>query len=53
MGFETVVEVGGRGLRDVPHLLVWGGVGTRMDVDTTAFLARWSGPIRDRKWQLC
>ena len=49
MGFETVVEVGGRGLRDFPHLLVWGGIGTRMNVDTIAFLTRWSGPIRNRK----
>lgn len=49
MGFQDVVEVGGRGLSDLPHLLVWGGPGTRMNVDTTEFLRKWSDAVRSRR----
>lgn len=49
MGFVAVREVGGNGLPDLPHQLVWGGVGTRMDADIGSFLQRWSGPIRNRR----
>lgn len=42
MGFEFEREVGGNGLADVPHLLVWGGVGTRMNGDVPLLLGRWS-----------
>lgn len=38
--------VGGGGLADLPHLLVWGGAGTRMDADLAATLRRWSRAIR-------
>jgi hypothetical protein len=37
LGFKPVREVTG-GLADLPHMLVWGGVGTRMDADIEAFI---------------
>jgi hypothetical protein len=46
VGFETVRVVGENGLRDIPDLLVWGGVGTRMNGDVDALLAKWGGVIR-------
>ena len=45
-GFEPVRTVGGNGLSDLPHLLVWGGEGTRMDADVGAMLRRWGPAIR-------
>lgn len=45
-GFKPVYVVGGNGLRDVPHLLVWGGEGTRMDADIQFMLRRWAPAIR-------
>ncbi|KAI8470206.1 MAG: hypothetical protein J3K34DRAFT_510837, partial [Monoraphidium minutum] len=45
-GFEPVATVGGNGLFDLPHLLVWGGEGTRMDADVAAMLAKWGPSIR-------
>jgi hypothetical protein len=40
-------QVGGRGFfQDVPHLLVWGGEGTRMDADVDAALRRWTPALR-------
>jgi hypothetical protein len=38
--------VGENGLRDMPDLLVWGGVGTRMDGDVDTLLKKWGGVIR-------
>lgn len=41
------MQVGGQGfLQDVPHLLVWGGEGTRMDADIDAALQRWTPALR-------
>ena len=45
-GFVPVVEVTGGKLSDLPHMLVWGGAGTRMDADIPAMLMRWQGAIR-------
>ena len=45
-GFEPVRTVGGNGLSDLPHLLVWGGEGTRMDADVGGMLRRWGPAIR-------
>ncbi len=42
MGFEKVLEVGNNGLSDLPHLLVWGGAGTRMNCSPEQFLRRWA-----------
>ena len=41
-GFKVVREVGGNGLRDLPDLLVWGGVGTRMNGDLESMLCKCS-----------
>jgi len=38
--------VGDNGLRDLPDLLVWGGVGTRMNGDVDALLEKWGGVVR-------
>lgn len=45
-GFKPVLNVGGNGLADVPHMLVWGGEGTRMDADVAAMLRKWGPSIR-------
>jgi len=45
-GFEPVCSVGGNGLSDMPHMLVWGGAGTRMDADVAAMLRKWGPSIR-------
>lgn len=47
LGFETVRVVGDNGLSDLPDLLVWGGVGTRMNGDVDALLEKWGGVIRN------
>lgn len=38
LGFRAVREVTGDSLADVPHMLVWGGAGTRMDASIPNFL---------------
>eukprot|EP00884_Botryococcus_braunii_P006678 jgi/Botrbrau1/16010/Bobra.0353s0008.1 len=40
-GFKVVKEVEGGRLADLPDLLVWGGVGTRLDADLEPCLRRW------------
>lgn len=45
-GFRTILQVGGDGLADLPHLLVWGGEGTRMDADIAAMLKKWGPALR-------
>ena len=45
-GFMPVREVGDSGLRDIPDLLVWGGVGQRMDANIEELLGRWTSAIR-------
>lgn len=45
-GFMPVREVGDSGLRDIPDLLVWGGVGQRMDASIEELLRRWTSAIR-------
>ncbi|CAI9269707.1 unnamed protein product [Lactuca saligna] len=41
IGFEAVHEVTGSSLGDLRHMLVWGGVGTRMDADVERLLIKW------------
>lgn len=44
------VQVGGQGfVKDVPHLLVWGGEGTRMDADMQQALQRWTPALRQSR----
>ena len=48
-GFVPVRVVEGGSLGDLPHMLVWGGVGTRMDADIETMLRRWGRAIRKAK----
>lgn len=41
IGFKAVVEVTGSSLGDFAHMLVWGGVGTRMDANLEELLIKW------------
>ncbi|KAJ6409474.1 hypothetical protein OIU84_009049 [Salix udensis] len=41
IGFKAVHEVTGSTIGDLPHLLVWGGIGTRMDADVEELLIKW------------
>ena len=41
IGFEEVYEVTGSSLGDISHMVVWGGVGTRMDADVERLLMKW------------
>jgi hypothetical protein len=44
---NVLPQVGGNGFFvDVPHLLVWGGEGTRMDADICTMLAKWTPALR-------
>ncbi len=46
-GFEPVVYVGNRGFfADLPHMLVWGGEGLRMDANVETMLRRWTPAVR-------
>jgi hypothetical protein len=41
---KVVREVEGGRLGDLPDLLVWGGVGTLLDIDLESALRRWAAP---------
>ncbi|OIT08599.1 PREDICTED: uncharacterized protein LOC109230893 [Nicotiana attenuata] len=41
IGFKSVHQVTGESLGDVGHMLVWGGVGTRMDANIEDLLVKW------------
>nr|XP_043625232.1 uncharacterized protein LOC122596678 [Erigeron canadensis] len=41
LGFEVVHEVTGSSMGDLAHMLVWGGVGTRMDANVEGLLVKW------------
>ncbi|RAL39636.1 unnamed protein product [Cuscuta campestris] len=43
IGFKVVHEVKGESLGDIGHMLVWGGIGTRMDANLEDLLIKW-GP---------
>ena len=45
LGFERVCDVR-QVVADIPHLLVWGGEGTRMDADLALLCDRWSAALR-------
>lgn len=46
LGWKPVHEVKGEGWRDVLHMLVWGGVGTRMDADLRELLGKWAATLK-------
>ncbi|CAK9180858.1 unnamed protein product [Ilex paraguariensis] len=41
IGFKVVHEVTGSSVGDLAHMLVWGGIGTRMDADVEELLVKW------------
>lgn len=41
IGFKVVQEVKGESFGDIGHMLVWGGIGTRMDANVEDLLIKW------------
>ncbi|XP_027333214.1 uncharacterized protein LOC113848051 [Abrus precatorius] len=41
LGFKRVYEVTGSSVGDLAHMLVWGGVGTRMDASVEELMIKW------------
>ncbi|KAF7840737.1 Polycomb group protein like [Senna tora] len=41
LGFKAVHEVRGSSIRDIGHMLVWGGKGTRMDASIQQLMIKW------------
>ncbi|KAL8540460.1 hypothetical protein ACS0TY_001894 [Phlomoides rotata] len=41
LGFKEVCEVEGSSLGDLSHMVVWGGVGTRMDANLEHLMIKW------------
>ncbi|RYQ92424.1 hypothetical protein Ahy_B09g098651 isoform A [Arachis hypogaea] len=41
LGFREVCQVSGSSIGDIPHMLVWGGVGTRMDASIEELMLKW------------
>ncbi|XP_045790530.1 uncharacterized protein LOC123885298 isoform X1 [Trifolium pratense] len=41
LGFKPVYEVTGSSVGDITHMLVWGGVGTRMDASVEELMIKW------------
>ncbi|KAL7236438.1 hypothetical protein ACSBR1_019681 [Camellia fascicularis] len=41
IGFKVVHEVTGSSIGDLAHMLLWGGIGTRMDANITELLLKW------------
>lgn len=46
LGFKPVYEVTGSSVGDVGHMLVWGGVGTRMDASVEELMIKWCTRFR-------
>ncbi|CAL0316338.1 unnamed protein product [Lupinus luteus] len=46
LGFKPVYEVTGSSVEDVAHMLVWGGVGTRMDASVEQLMIKWCTRFR-------
>ncbi|KAI8532658.1 hypothetical protein RHMOL_Rhmol11G0230700 [Rhododendron molle] len=48
IGFRAVHEVTGSSLGDLSHMLVWGGIGTRMDANISELLVKWCTRFKPR-----
>ncbi|KAE9611686.1 hypothetical protein Lal_00011755 [Lupinus albus] len=46
LGFRPVYEVTGSSVEDFAHMLVWGGVGTRMDANVEQLMIKWCTRFR-------
>ncbi|KAG0611000.1 hypothetical protein M758_7G107200 [Ceratodon purpureus] len=49
LGWKPVHEVKGESLQDFFHMLVWGGVGTRMDADLRELLGKWASTMKSSR----
>ncbi|PIN19763.1 hypothetical protein CDL12_07553 [Handroanthus impetiginosus] len=49
IGFNPVYEVTGSSLGDLGHMLVWGGVGTRMDANLGDLMIKWCSRFKPNK----
>ena len=49
IGFKAVHEVTDSGFGDYAHVLLWGGVGTRMDANVEELLVKWCTRFKPRK----
>lgn len=50
IGFKAVHEVTGSTMGDIAHMLVWGGVGTRMNANIEDLLIKWFTRFKSQKW---
>lgn len=48
IGFKAVHEVTGSTIGDMPHMLMWGGVGTRMDASIAELLVKWCSRFKSQ-----
>lgn len=48
IGFKAVREVTGSTMGDLADMLVWGGVGTRMDANIEDLLLKWCSRFKPR-----
>ncbi|KAL9672848.1 hypothetical protein QQ045_029101 [Rhodiola kirilowii] len=48
IGFKSVYEVTGSVIGDLAHMLVWGGVGTRMDASIDELLVKWCSRFKPK-----
>ncbi|KAK2974476.1 hypothetical protein RJ640_018641 [Escallonia rubra] len=49
IGFKSVYEVTGSNFGDFAHMLVWGGVGTRMEANVQELLVKWCTRFSSQK----
>ncbi|CAA2997948.1 Hypothetical predicted protein [Olea europaea subsp. europaea] len=49
IGFSVVHEVTGSSLGDLWHMLVWGGVGTRMDANVEDLMIKWCTRFKNQR----
>ncbi|CAI9762240.1 unnamed protein product [Fraxinus pennsylvanica] len=49
IGFRVVHEVTGSSLGDLGHMLVWGGVGTRMDANVEDLMIKWCTRFKNQR----
>ncbi|XVF44983.1 hypothetical protein PTKIN_Ptkin02bG0168800 [Pterospermum kingtungense] len=48
IGFKVVHEVTGSTIGDMPHMLIWGGIGTRMDASIEELLLKWCSRFKSQ-----
>ncbi|XVE93508.1 hypothetical protein REPUB_Repub01dG0198800 [Reevesia pubescens] len=48
IGFKAVHEVTGSTIGDMNHMLIWGGIGTRMDASIEELLVKWCSRFKSK-----